>query len=131
MQTQIALSTIEAEYSALSKYMRDLIPIREILKEIRVTVFGDEAYKPKCTTHCKSFKDATSGDALFHNQLYTRTTKHAWSLHKCPNYHQEQNIFQYHFIGLDKKIVNLEIQIQSIPTTSQLSDQLTKGLPQE
>jgi hypothetical protein len=29
------------------------------------------------------------------------------------------------------KIVNLEIEIQSIPTTSQLSDQLTKGLTQE
>jgi hypothetical protein len=29
------------------------------------------------------------------------------------------------------KIVNLEIEIQSIPTTSQLSDQLTKGLAQE
>jgi hypothetical protein len=28
-------------------------------------------------------------------------------------------------------IVNLEIEIQSTPTTSQLSDQLTKGLPQE
>jgi hypothetical protein len=32
MQTQIALSTMEAEYIALSKSMRDLITIREILK---------------------------------------------------------------------------------------------------
>jgi hypothetical protein len=53
---------MEAEYIALSQYMRDLIPIREILKEIRVTVFGNEAYKPKCTTRCKSFKDLTTGD---------------------------------------------------------------------
>jgi hypothetical protein len=64
MQTQIALSTMEAEYIALSQSMRDLIPIREILKEIRVMVFGDEAYKPKCTTHCKSFKDSTAGDVI-------------------------------------------------------------------
>jgi hypothetical protein len=35
----------------------------------------------------------------------------------------------FHWFRL--KIVNLEIEIQSIPTTSQLSDQLTKGLPQE
>jgi hypothetical protein len=32
MQTQIELSTMEAEYIALSQSMRDLIPIREILK---------------------------------------------------------------------------------------------------
>jgi hypothetical protein len=32
MQTHIALPTMEAEYIALSRYMRDLIPIREILK---------------------------------------------------------------------------------------------------
>jgi hypothetical protein len=35
-----------------------------ILKEIRVMIFGDEANKPKCTTHCKSFKDATPGDGI-------------------------------------------------------------------
>jgi hypothetical protein len=34
MQTQIALSTMEAEYIALSQSMRDLIPICEALKEI-------------------------------------------------------------------------------------------------
>jgi hypothetical protein len=44
--------------------MRYFIAIREILKEIRVTVFGDEAYKPKYSTHCKSFKDAAPGDGI-------------------------------------------------------------------
>jgi hypothetical protein len=38
MQTQIALSTIEEEYIALSQYMRDLIPIREILKQLMLEV---------------------------------------------------------------------------------------------
>jgi hypothetical protein len=64
MQTQIAFSTMAAGYIALSQSMRDLIPIREILKEIIDTVFGDEAYKTKCTTHCKSFKDATPGHEI-------------------------------------------------------------------
>ena len=39
MQTQVALSTMEAEYIALSQSMRDLIPIREILKELMTIVF--------------------------------------------------------------------------------------------
>ena len=39
MQTQIALSTMEAKYIALSQSMRDLIPIREVLKELMHHVF--------------------------------------------------------------------------------------------
>jgi hypothetical protein len=44
MQTQIALSTMEAEYIALSQSMRDLIPIREIPKEIKGCVFLEDNY---------------------------------------------------------------------------------------
>jgi hypothetical protein len=40
MQTRIALSTMEAEYIALSQSMRDLIKIREILSEIMLEIFG-------------------------------------------------------------------------------------------
>jgi hypothetical protein len=36
MQTQIVLSTMEADYNALSQSMRDLISIREIMKEVVV-----------------------------------------------------------------------------------------------
>jgi hypothetical protein len=39
MQTQIALSKMEAEYISLSHAMHDLIPIQEVLKEIMSVVF--------------------------------------------------------------------------------------------
>ena len=39
MQTQVALSTMEAEYVALSQSMCNLIPICEILKEIMTIIF--------------------------------------------------------------------------------------------
>ena len=39
MQTQIALSTMEAEFIALSQAMRNLIPIQEVLKEVMTIVF--------------------------------------------------------------------------------------------
>jgi hypothetical protein len=58
MQTQIALSTMEAEYIALSQYMRDLITIREILKEIMLEIFDDK-FKPEFTAHSEAFKDGT------------------------------------------------------------------------
>jgi hypothetical protein len=49
---------MESEYIALSQSMRDLIPIREILKDIKKYMFLDENYTPKCASHSKAFKDA-------------------------------------------------------------------------
>ena len=56
MQTQVALSTMEAEYSAYSQSMRDLIPIREILKEVMTIVF-DKLPSISYHSHCKVFDD--------------------------------------------------------------------------
>jgi hypothetical protein len=58
MQTQISLSTMEAEYISLSQSMRYLIPIREILKEIMLEIL-DEKFKPECSTHSKAYQDGT------------------------------------------------------------------------
>ena len=56
MQTKVALSTMEAEYIALSQSMRNLILIREVLKEIMTIAFNTE---PKITyhSHSKVFAD--------------------------------------------------------------------------
>jgi hypothetical protein len=64
MQTQIALSTIEAEYIALSHSMRDLIPVQEILKDIKRFMLMEEGYAQKCTTHSKAFKEVESGEDI-------------------------------------------------------------------
>jgi peroxiredoxin len=36
--------------------MRDLIPVREVLKKIMLVVF-EKSFKPECTTHSKAFQD--------------------------------------------------------------------------
>jgi hypothetical protein len=61
LQSRIALSKMEAEYVALSQSMRDLIPIQETLKNMKI-VFGVEAHAPKCATHSKAFKDVECTD---------------------------------------------------------------------
>ena len=43
LQTQIVLSTMESEYIALSQAMRELIGLREILKELYTYVLNDTA----------------------------------------------------------------------------------------
>ena len=57
LQTQCALSTMESEYLVLSQAMRDLIPLREILKEIMSLVLNQSGSPPKCTANSKSFDD--------------------------------------------------------------------------
>jgi hypothetical protein len=62
MQTQIALSTMETEYIALSQSMRDLIPIREVLKEILWVVFN-VSKSISYRTHSKSvYSDNTEDE---------------------------------------------------------------------
>jgi hypothetical protein len=56
MQTQIAFSTMEAEYIALSQSMRDLIPILEILKELLPLVLKHD-HTPVCSSYSKAFQD--------------------------------------------------------------------------
>jgi hypothetical protein len=64
MQTQIALSTMDDEYIALSQSMRNLIPIREITKDIKHFMLMEEGYTPKCTTHSKAFKRVEGGEDI-------------------------------------------------------------------
>jgi hypothetical protein len=64
MQTQIELSTMKAEYIALSQSMRDLIPIRDILKDIKRFIIMEEGYTLKCITHSKAFKEVEGGEEI-------------------------------------------------------------------
>ena len=54
LQTEIALSTVEAEYIALSQSMRDIIPLQDLMKELN-GIFGHRDIKPNI--NCKLFED--------------------------------------------------------------------------
>ena len=52
LQSEIALSTTEAEYIAFSQCLRDVIPLIDFLKELGKTIpFLDEAPVLHCTVH--------------------------------------------------------------------------------
>ena len=55
LQTQIALSTMEAEYIALSQAMRDLIAIREVIQEIQTFVIAGKCKSVQFSAHSKAF----------------------------------------------------------------------------
>ena len=131
MQTQVALSTMEAEYVALSQSMRDLIPIRQILQEIMTTVFK---VAPTITyrSFSKAFEDVK--DRSIPSNIEQSTVYE--DNHACFKFARMAQLsprtkhigIPYHWFR--SKVESLDIQIASIPTAQQLGDPFTKGLPQ-
>ena len=125
LQTLIALSTMEAEYVALSNAMRDLIGIREILKEIYVHVLCDSKLKnPSYSTVSKTFGLIPASVVHEDNQA---ALKFAQMPKMSPR--TKHIAIPYHFFR--SKVAELEIKVVAIHTNNQLADQFTKGLPAE
>ena len=140
LQTQVALSTMEAEYIALSQSMRDLIPIREILKEFMTIVFTKQQGTIPAAVESKAFKDASGTADTF-------TPEEDAANGVIPQSHvYEDNQACLKFARMPKlsprtkhigipchwfrtKVEALEIAIKPVSTDSQLGDQFTKGLP--
>ena len=109
MQTEIALSTTEAEYIALSQSMRDLIPIRSILEEL-TTILGLQIETP--VTHSTVFEDNNGALELAREPKYRPRTKHI--------------AIKYHHFREHVKKKN--IRIQKIDAKEQIADIFTKAL---
>ena len=73
LQTQISLSTLEAEYLALSQSMRELIPSRNIIQEV-MEHYGTP-FKT-ITTHSTVFEDNEGAIKVATCPKMTPRTKH-------------------------------------------------------
>ena len=123
LQTQIALSTMEAEYIALSLAMRELIAVRVVLKEIFTHVFHSPETKITYSTIAKGFSLPAS--TVYEDN--EACLKFASMPKMSP---QTKHIaIPYHFFC--SKVKELEIKVVGIDTKRQLADQFTKGLPQD
>ena len=109
MQTEIALSTTEAEYIALSQSMREIIPILEMIHELR-NVY--DLSKDKPLINCTLFEDNNGALQLAKEPKYRPRTKHI-----ALKYHHFR---QYVKQGL--------VDIQPIDTKVQVADIFTKPL---
>jgi hypothetical protein len=111
MQTQIALSTTESEYIALSTALREVIPIMEITKELHKAGFQFEPDPPKL--HCKVFEDNQAALEISSVHKFRPRTKHI-------------NVQYHHFRSY---VDSGEISIHPIDTLEQRADMLTKNVP--
>jgi hypothetical protein len=110
MQTEIALSTMEAEYIALSLAMRELLPLRELLKEMATAIGVSSVFEIR--THSKVFEDNNGALILASSPKMTPRSKHI--------------AVKYHFFR--SHVQKGEIKIYKIDTKEQKADIFTKGL---
>ncbi len=112
LQSQVALSTTEAEYIALSMALRDVIPIMELMSEFQARNFKVICTKPQ--VYCKVFEDNSGALELARLPKLRPRTKHI-------------NICYHHF----REHVRLGlIKVLPIGTDDQIADALTKPLSQ-
>jgi hypothetical protein len=110
LQTQIALSTTEAEFMALSAALRETIPMMELVKELQR--HGHDFMATQPTVHCRVFEDNSGAIELARVPKMRPRTKFI-------------NVQYHHFWQyVDRK----EISILLINTENQCADILTKSV---
>lgn len=109
LQTEISLSTTEAEYIALSQSLRDVIPLIGLLKELQEIL---EFTSTVPTVHCTVFEDNKGCIDLVNAPRMRPRTKHI-----ALKYH--------HFRSF---VADKTISIQYVETSLQLADIFTKAL---
>ena len=114
---------MEAEYLALAHSMRELIGIREILKEVQQYTMSKSNFKPEYSTIHK-FGTIPQSNVYEDNEACLKFA----TLPKMSS-RTKHIAIPYHFFR--SKIEKLEIKVITIGTDRQLADQFTKGLPQD
>jgi hypothetical protein len=110
LQTEIASSTMEAEYIALSQSVKDLIPLRRLLKLICESVLDTDRYN--ANMYSSVFEDNNGALQLARAPRMTPRTKHYG--------------IKYHFF---REYVNKgDLKLYKVESENQKADIFTKGL---
>src|SRR6056300_397126 len=114
LQTEIALSSTESEYTGLSYALRDAIPIMRLFEEM--IEYGIPIKSAKAEVHCRVFEDNTGALEIAKVHKFRPRTKHL------------NNRLVHHFRSY---VNNGKITIHKIDTKEQPADMLTKPLNEE
>ena len=110
LQTEIALSTMEAEYIALSQSMRELLPLRSLVKKMATAMAFNQTFAIR--THSTVFEDNNGALILASSPRMTPRSKHI--------------AVKYHFFR--SHVASGDIRICKINSEDQKADIFTKGL---
>jgi hypothetical protein len=114
--------------------MRDLISIREILKEVQKHVLAQDSDDVSYRTHSKAFSEVNSpesGKSTIPQSTVHEDNQACLKFATMPKMSPRTKhiAVPYHFFR--SKVVSMEIQVVAIGTENQQADQFTKGLPPE
>jgi len=121
LQTEVALSTTEAEYIALSQAMRDLIPLLGLLEELSPIL---NLHIDQPDVHWKS---CGYENGNYVADLY-EDNKGAYELAKAPKMRPRTKHIALKYHHFRQHVTNGTIRIHSIGTKDQIADIFTKGL---
>ena len=111
LQTEIATSTMHAEYIALSTAMRDLYPILNLMNEVCEVL---KIERDESTKIVKAYEDNEPALKLANSPLAKITP------------HSKHFAVKYHWFR--EKVSEMKIEIKHISTREQKADIFTKGL---
>jgi hypothetical protein len=109
LQTEVALSSTEAEVIAISQAVRDLLPLTWLLQEVADKGYITKAEMPK--VHCKLFEDNSGAITIATVPKHRARTKHIHT--------------KYMFF---RTLVGNLLSIHAVSSEHQKSDYLTKNL---
>jgi hypothetical protein len=113
LQSEIALSTMESEYIALSTACRDLLPLQELVKEVAVAVGAAEGDGMEIKSTIYEDNEPCKKLAVMELPRMTNRSKHI--------------AVKYHWF---RSRVNKDWKVSSISSADQLADCFTKSLGQ-
>ena len=113
LQTEVALSTLEAEYSALSSATRVLLPIIDIIKALVSNTNCNDDFEAVVLNESLLYEDNNGAFTVATNCRVTSRTKYF-------------NVKWHHFWQF---VQDKTLKIEKISTEDQRADYLTKGLP--
>ena len=122
IQNQITLSTIEAEYIALSQSMVEIIAIREVIHATHTFVIEGKPKLIQFSTHAKELNLDKIPQFIVHedNELYLKFTT-------MPKMSPQTKHITIYYCFFRSKIEELEMKDVAISTHDQLSDKFIKG----
>ena len=109
LQTEVALSTGEAEFVSLSTSLRELLPLKSLVKEMSLAMGREDEYETR--THSNVWEDNNAALQLAQTGKFTLRNRYYAA--------------KYHWFASH---VGTSIEVKRISTADQLGDLFTKGL---
>ena len=105
MQTEIALSSTEAEYIALSQSLREVIPLMALIKEAKN--YGLDITSHKVKVHCRLFEDNTGAIEHVKVPKMRPRTKHLNLKYHHFREHVRHGLISIHAVTMNQQIADI------------------------